>query len=234
MELCVQENEVRAEIVRLLEADQTALGDVWRRAQAGQTDHEIRLARRWSSITSAWHYRAIYKALLGELPKAPSVANTAAQTFRRLLKKALLSSAAQTVLEARLAALEELAKDEVDPEQLDVPGVYVYGLADSPYFKAAADENGRMAYKVGHSSVDCKERVRTQGRHLHFHDPVLLRVYETGAAGSFELERTFHRALKAAGHDNIKNDNGGKEWFATSLEFLDELARSQGLSVRVA
>ena len=43
-----------------------------------------------------------------------------------------------------------------------------------------------------------------------------------------DFERRFHRMLEAAGHGRPSGRNNGLDWFATNLEFLDEIAGALG------
>lgn len=238
---------VRSEIVKLLAVDETALGDVWRRTQAGETPDEIRLARGAERSTFVWSYLRVARALAdGDLPTAPTVALGAARTFRRILKDEALSPAARAVLEERLATLEaragdpgaraveerEARKATADAEEHAVPGIYVYSLPH--YIRYPYDEeSGRTLLKVGRADRSVIRRFRDQVRTTALpEDPVLLRVYETGAADTLDKERTFHRLLEAADHDRSTARTGGTEWFLTSLRFLDEIALTLGMPVR--
>ena len=61
-------------------------------------------------------------------------------------------------------------------------------------------------------------------------DPLLLRVYRSPTTSPRDLERDFHRLLRAADHvRDTKTTAGGTEWFETSTEFLDAIAQVLGL-----
>jgi hypothetical protein len=69
-------------------------------------------------------------------------------------------------------------------------------------------------------------------------DPVILRVYSgnstelPGPPVSYgELEKKFHQLLAAAGHSKTSARSGGIEWFATTIEFLDQIALTLDLVV---
>lgn len=60
-------------------------------------------------------------------------------------------------------------------------------------------------------------------------EPLILRVYRApDNRDALELERTFHRLLDAAGHERSRTGSG-REWFATTVEFLDTVADVLGL-----
>jgi hypothetical protein len=62
-------------------------------------------------------------------------------------------------------------------------------------------------------------------------DPWLLRVYPADA--SLSAERHFHAFLRDADHDGVRGSRTGAEWFLTSLKFLDRVATTLGLNVRI-
>ena len=49
-----------------------------------------------------------------------------------------------------------------------------------------------------------------------------------GEKTAADLEAVFHRLLEAGGHDRPSGRNNGLDWFATNLEFLDEIAWALG------
>jgi hypothetical protein len=106
--------EVREELEAAVAADQTLLGDVWRRTQLGETPEQIRIARAFKKDNFVWNYRRFAKAIIdGNLPTAPTVAEGTAQAMRRILKEYDLSEPTREVLESRLAAVEANAKQVV-------------------------------------------------------------------------------------------------------------------------
>jgi hypothetical protein len=242
------EDSVRAEIVAVIEADDTGLGDVWRRTHAGQTPDEIREARGTLRTTFVWNYTRTARAIAdGDLPTASTVALTASRTLRRLLKENPFTPATRDVLEERLAELERRAADPnaravedkqardatVRAEDNAIPGIYVYTLPH--YLRHPYDEDSqRTLMKVGRADSSVIRRFREQTRTTALpEDPVLLRIYPTTEVESIDKERLFHRLLEAADHDRSSARTGGTEWFLTSTKFLDEVASSFGLEVRV-
>ena len=59
--------------------------------------------------------------------------------------------------------------------------------------------------------------------------PVLLRFYAADDAAA--AEQTFHRLLNGADHADPRADNGGRRWYTTTLEFLDEIAAALGCRI---
>lgn len=242
------EDPVYAEIRDAILRDTTALGDIFRRTEQGETPDQIRIARGNERATFVWNYLRMAKAILeDDIPDAVSVAVQAKRALQRLFRENEFSAEAGAVLERRLSALEERASDPVllakeekeaksktaEAEKKDIPGVYVYSLPH--YMRYRFDpETGRTLMKVGHSNRSAIQRFRDQKRTTALpEDPLLLRVYECSDAESADQEGKFHRLMEAAGHDRSTARAGGTEWFLTSLRFLDEIAAVIGLKVQV-
>lgn len=238
---------VRNELEAFLTADQSALGDVWRRTKAGETPHDIQVARGAQRNTFVWSFNRVAKALLdGNLPTAPTVALQVARKFRSILSEDVLSEDAQDYLRKHLVVLEQRAASEVAREVEDkdaleataqaeaeaVPGVYVYTLPH--YLRHPYDEeSNRTLLKVGRSDRSVIRRFREQVRTTALpEDPVLLRVYVTNSDDAQRRERQFHDLLEAADHDRSRARTGGTEWFLTSVRFLDAVADLIGLQIR--
>jgi hypothetical protein len=69
-------------------------------------------------------------------------------------------------------------------------------------------------------------------------DPVVLRVYTSNAKLTDDshnpygaLEKKFHQWLASAGHSKTLARSGGTEWFATTVEFLDQIAINLDLDI---
>jgi hypothetical protein len=91
----------------------------------------------------------------------------------------------------------------------------------------------RRLLKIGKTDQGAFHRVRAQARQTGApEDPLLLRVYVSPDPA--ESERTFHRLLDAAEHSRSEGWGAGREWFATTLEFCDEVARALRLQVLAA
>ncbi len=237
--------EVRAELEGVLQQDQSALGDVWRRTRAGERPEDIQAARGTDRPNFVWNYNRIAKAVLeGDLPTAPTVAAGAASTFRRLLRAPGLTLETRDYLESCLADLtgrvnDREARDEEDARALAVtttaeraatPGIYVYALPH--YLRHPYDaSSNRTLMKVGRSDRSVIQRFTEQTRTTALpEEPVLLRVYPA-TEDLPSKERYFHNFLESADHDRSTARTGGTEWFLTSLKFLDQVATSAGLEI---
>ena len=240
------DERVHHEIEAALDADDTLLGDIWRRTREGQSDDEIQTSRGASHPNFIWNYRRSARAFLGDLPAAPSVALVAVRSLRSFLKRTAFSPEARAVLEERVASMEKTASAQeaiqvedrqareatATAEERGIPGIYVYSLPH--YIRYPYDDaSGRTLLKVGRADRNVVRRFREQTRTTALpEDPVLLRVYACEAADSNAKERLFHRLLEAADHDRSTARTGGTEWFLTSVRFLDEVASVLGLRIQ--
>jgi len=239
--------EVRAEIIDFIRNDQSRLGEVYLCLDRGLTADQI--AIELGVATSGFvsnYWRTIRSLVDGDLPTAPSLADKALRTYRRLLREGDWSSEAHSYLERNMAELERFASDEtartVEVEQAkaqteraeseNAAGVYVYALPH--YLRYPYDKSGRTLMKVGRSDSDVIQRFRNQTRTTALpEEPILLRIYKTEPQSSGEAEVRFHRLLEAADHHRSVARSAGREWFVTSTRFLDEVARTLALPIEV-
>jgi hypothetical protein len=235
-----------AEVEGLLADDDTVLGRLWQYDKQGLSPQEM--AEAEGTVTAGWvsNYRMLVRVLRdGEIPTAPSSAQTAGRKVRAWLKNAALSPTLRADLIAQEALIESRADDQQAQseeirdaveatkaaESQGTPGIYVYTLPH--YLRYPYDSvTGRTLLKVGHSSVDAHYRASSQGRLTALpEDPILLRIYPVDA--SADAERDFHAWLRDADHAGSRTRRGGSEWYVTSTKFLDRIARSKGLEVQV-
>jgi hypothetical protein len=242
-----EEDWIRDEIAKALDADGSVLGEVFRGSRDGLSDEETRVVRGAENPNFVWNYKRTIKALLdGDLPSAPSVAAQTAGRFRKLLRTVDFSPLARQRLEERLAILESRTADAdaqaaeekqalaatKAAEQHAEPGIYVYTLPH--YIRYPYDpERQHTLLKVGHSGSSVIQRFNAQKRETVLpEEPVLLRVYPVGDATSSDVERRFHALLTAADHLRRDSRAVGREWFLTTTKFLDEIAITLGLPIR--
>jgi T5orf172 domain len=238
---------VRKELEGYLATDPSRVGETYRLMQEGLASDAI-AERLEGGAAGAWQYRRMVRALVeGNLPTAPTVALAAARRYRTVLRTPGLSAAARTYLQLNAEELERRAND---PARLDEEGqraseqtlqaearneigVYVYALPH--YIRHPYDQgSGRTLLKVGHSQSDVIARFRNQIRTTALpEEPILLRIYRTSDDSSARAEAAFHRLLDAADHSRTIGRSAGREWFLTHTRFLDEIARTLGLSVDV-
>ena len=235
----------RSEVSALLVADETTAGDVWRRLKAGKTPQQI-AEEDGITLGPVYSFINLHNALLeGTVSSLPSVARGVAGRVRKWLKTKPLSEQLRQALEeqeqllnavvndsqASQAESEEAIEKSKAAEAEDIAGIYVYTLPH--YVRYPYDrKTGRTLLKVGHSSVDALYRANSQTRVTSLpEDPWLLRIYP--AEASSHAARQFHGFLRDADHDGVRGTRIGAEWFLTSLKFLDRVATTLGLEVRI-
>jgi hypothetical protein len=240
--------EVRAELSAILEADGSRVGEVYRGLARSLTADQIATELGVSTSNFVWNYTQSIRALLdGDLPSGPTVALGVARKFRALLKAGGLSHAARSYLEANLVELERRANDQTarvveveeaqrqteEAEARNDVGIYAYALPH--YLRYPFDPaSGRTLMKVGRSDSDVIQRFRNQTRTTALpEEPILLRIYPTGDRSTVEVETDFHRLLEAADHYRSVARSAGREWFVTSIRFLDQAARVMRLPIIV-
>lgn len=128
--------------------------------------------------------------------------------------------------------LDEAAQATVDAEAANIPGVYVYSFPT-----VLGDErDGLVRLKVGRAGVGASDRVFAQQKTVTGwpEPPLLLRVYSDSGRTPTEMESRIHDALAAVGHERVTGRRVGREWYWTSLDALDALARLAGWKTRFA
>ena len=235
----------RAELSALWDVDDSTAGDVWRRLRAGGTAQQI---AQEDGITQGPIYSAInlQNALLeGTVSPSPTVAKAVGGRIRKWLRTKPLSDHLRRALEEQERALEAVVNDSQasEAESMEaleksevaaaenIAGIYVYTLPH--YVRYPYDtKTGRTLLKVRHSAVDALYRANSQTRVTSLpEDPWLLRIYP--ADQSLEVERPFHGFLRDADHGGVRGTRTGAEWFLTSLKFLDRIAATLHLEIRV-
>jgi hypothetical protein len=174
------------------------------------------------------HTTVIVAVFEARIPSAPSVARQAATSVRALLKQSPTSEA-RTHLAAVLTALECRACDPAAVQHEDAD----LRMRSADLERALVTEHGVAVYTYPHywrhpyvagterhllnvTRADPETLMRASQTP---EEPLLLRIYVG------QDERSFHRLLEAADHAR------GREWFATTLEFCDEIAAALGLRI---
>jgi hypothetical protein len=249
--------EVMAEINTALQENSGGLGKVARAIADGVTSPTAMAnlgagANAGAASNLARVVRYIQEAVP---PKAPSVAASTGRSIGGLLRdNPDLSPQAVEYLQALRQLADSIEKDDeaVSGEQTRLQeaseelskkverlgGVYVYTFPT--YLKVPAKyDPERFWLKIGQTGRVVEKRVSDQLRSTAMpEDPVILRVYtdpKGEAIGSevdyAALEKKFHKLLMSAGHSKTSARSGGTEWFATTLEFLDEIAETLSLDI---
>ena len=245
---------VADELRPLLHETKGQISEVAACLEAGITDRKAIVEAGAAANTGAvGQIQSNIRAIVdGEIPSAPSLARSAKSATSSFLKqhREVLSEAAVAHLEQVVASAAAVAEDAsaqgVESEQIQKKGdeldetlareggVYVYTYPHYWWYPTA-EGTERTLLKVGMTTKDAGVRVKTQAKHTAVpEEPLLLRVYQSAELDPLELEKRFHRLLRAADHERDGAPSGGKEWFETSIKFLDTIAEEFGLTVLVA
>ena len=209
------------------------LGDIARLyiVEAMTSPTEMSNAGGAANAGAAWQLLVAIKLIRGdgkEVPTAPSVALGTLRRLRSFLKqhKGLVRMADLERLEGLQAELETITDNRDAQTQEDeqlaeagkkllndvgdlVGGVYVYTLPHFLRHPTVADSS-RTYFKVGMATGEIRKRVfqRITG---FPEEPLVLRVYQSSTITPSELEKRFHRHLRAAEHVRKSPGKSGTE-----------------------
>ncbi|MHB1786044.1 MAG: GIY-YIG nuclease family protein [Acidimicrobiales bacterium] len=244
---------MQTEIESLLPQSKGQLGLVAGCLADGITDRRLIVDSGAAASTGAVGniLATVYALRDGTIPEnGPTVARMAASSARSFLKQhreRLSPEAVQRITSVidnlAAAAGNRLAQEREEAELQErgdgleevlaaQGGVYAYTFPH--YWRYPTVEgSSRTLLKVGMTTKDAHVRVRQQARHTGLpEDPLLLRVYQHPTRDPRDLEKDFHDLLDAADHGRTDTKIGGREWFETSVEFLDMVAKKLGMTVR--
>jgi hypothetical protein len=238
---------IREELRVALSNNEGQLGKVFALLEDGKTtNRELVEGGAAANEGAVGNLRRVIRTVLeGNPPKAPSRALIARRSIGGILRdNPDLSSAAREYLERLRDNLEAIATDSkaIEEEDKDLDrashelektleqqsGVYVYTL---PSFRRTVQKTDpeRFWFKIGKTDRVAGVRVGEQMRATGLpEDPWIARVYRHTTLSPKELETSFHNLLEAAGHSRAAGKHSGRDWYATNLEFLDEVARALG------
>ena len=242
--------KVLDEIQRALRINEGNLGVVFRLIESGLTSPSEIVAE--GGIANTGHasnlIRYIKSILQGNIPASPTRSEAAGRTIGGLIRAFEFSPETRLYLQDLRSELDEYANNasaiqsenserEKQSETLaniaeQTGGVYVYSFPAYIRTPAKTDPD-RYWLKVGMTDRIVEMRIADQTRSTAMpEDPLILRVYQSSSISNAELEKKLHRILESAGHSRTEARHGGKEWYATNLEFLDEIAETLGLDIQ--
>lgn len=253
----------RAELGAFIAAQDDRTGDVYRLTQRGLDARAIADELDVATTGFVYQYQQRAKAAIdGELPTGVWTLKGTTSTLNTLVKRGrgVLSTEAAALLEAHRdkarAAVRSLDPDQEaqaeaeaeDSEQQQITGSLqgvagIYAFSYGHYLAHPLQEdNDNFLIKVGRSD-DVAQRIEQHrsGARAHIPEPlVTVRVYATLDADLIEVEKTFQRLLRSAGHDNPRRETTrrgsqnevGAEWYLTNREFLDAIASALKLPTR--
>jgi hypothetical protein len=244
------DNLISAELHGALVRNQGTTGSTYRLMIDGfEKASEIVEQGSAANVGVVYNDKATLRAILeGEIPTSPSRARGSGRFVGGLLRaNPDLSSQAKEFLILLRDELDNFASDEVAQKSEDLEieklsneleksiedqgGVYVYTFPT--YFKnPIKSDPERFWLKVGRTEQIVEMRIANQTRQTAMpEDPWILRVYQSDSISTSDLEMKIHKMLVSAGHARTEARHGGREWFATNLDFLDEIARLLELKV---
>lgn len=251
--LAMVNESVLVEVKSLLAQDDLLLGAIYREMENGVTN-----AMQLTELTGAsnrgvvYNYQKMISAILdGLLPNSASISRNAARSIARLIKSAeSISAPTLEYLNTTRAKLIENAEAEnaVQHDQLSIEkqsqalaeiagkihsGIYVYSFPTYLHF-GTVEEPDVCWLKIGSTKNSVWQRIVEQNRQTSMpEDPKLLRIYHKEQMNIEEIEKKFHSTLEAVGHERsaARRTKAGTEWFATTLEAVDALARLMDLTI---
>jgi hypothetical protein len=130
------------------------------------------------------------------------------------------------IQEMRLDAVKEIgdAGNRTTAQHV-VSGVYVWTI--NTYLEDD-DERGLIWFRIGQSD-DILQRMRQHRQDVKLPEPLILaRVFSHATFAPNDLELKFHSLCTVAAHERARVNNRDREWFRTTLEFLDFFADQIG------
>ncbi len=251
----VPSEKVKGELSEILRASDGQIGlafPIWERGERKNRAFVDKGVA--ANAGAAANLRASIEAImLGIVPNGPTVAAIARSAISGLLRRNPdVSNQTRMYLESLLQRLADRAEDrqsqETEERNLAADselvqkrmgkrsGVYVFTYP--AYLRVVKmTEPDRWLFKIGKSDGQVLNRIRAQTTGMP-EQAVLLRVYVHSKLKPLDVERQFHKALIAAGHESVRTlDEGGskrrgaREWFATRIEFLDTVAEILGCEI---
>jgi hypothetical protein len=239
---------LRLALVALLSRVRGRLQDVFDQYRAGvTTPAEVVASGAAVSEGAAADLTLLIRTILGEpWTGSPVQARLVAGDVRVLMRAPGLSTEACRHLTAVRGTLLELADSEAARQQEQAlleansallerelrtgNGVFVCTYPHYWRYPHLAEVNRRLL-RLGTATDAAWQRVLDQARAAGVpEDPVLVRVYV--AADPVAAAKAFHRLLDGADHARAGIESGRREWFATTLEFLDEIAATLGSEIK--
>lgn len=241
---------VRDEIRRALQINDGNLGLVFGLFERGVTSpSEIVTEGGIANTGYASNLMRYIRTILdGEIPNSPSRAAAAGRTIGGLIRTFEFSEESRLYLQDLRSELDEYAnnsdaiqiEENLLEKQSDIlatmaeqaGGVYVYSFPTYIRTPAKTDPD-RYWMKVGMTDRVVDMRIADQTRSTAMpEDPLILRVYRSNSVSNAELEKKLHRILQSAGHSRTVARHGGREWYATNLDLLDEIAEALELDIQ--
>lgn len=237
---------VLAEINELLRNDDSLLGGIFKAQEAGITEPKELVAEGFGANTGVVSkYRTVIAVITsGSLPKTTDLAKRGYRAIDRLRKTTNdISVETSAYLENLFRDLYDFSQDEkIAAEETGKliessdslakkaseikNAIYVYSFPTYLHFGVIGNDELTW-FKVGSTQGTVWKRIVEQNRQTSMpEDPVLLRVYFNESLDMLAVEKRLHHSLETQRHErsSATQTKAGKEWFATTLDSLDDLA----------
>jgi len=237
---------VIAEIEELIRRDDSLLGGIFNAQEQGITDAKELVSEGFGANTGVVsNYRTVITLITsGSLPSSIELAKRGYRAIDRLRKNATeITPETSAYLDNLFRELNEFSRDEkVAAEETGKliessdslakkaseikNAIYVYSFPTYLHFGVIGNEELKW-FKVGSTQGSVWKRIVEQSRQTSMpEDPVLLRVYFNESLDMLSLEKRLHRSLEIQRHERstATQTKAGKEWFATTLDSIDDLA----------
>ena len=245
--------QVSAEVKAMLAKDGLLLGSIYNAMEVGLTNTlEIAEKSGASNRGVVYNYQKMILAILeGVMPNSASISRNAARSISRLIKEtASISPTTLEYLNSTRARLIENTESETavlhDQASLEAQsaalvkvastiqnGIYVYSFPTYLHFGTVEDQE-LYWLKIGSTKNSVWQRIVEQNRQTSMpEDPKLLRIYHKDPMDIDSIEQNFHATLDAVGHERsaARRTKAGKEWFASTLEAVDAIAKLMNLEI---
>ena len=244
---------LRAELEGYMRSDEYLLGQIFNLYTQGVTNAKD-LVSQSSAANSGVVYNnlAMIKALLeSKIPKGATISRHSAWAVGRILKNNLeISNELKNYLNDLKVSLlnnsENLSavihdqviidnqSDELAKKASVIKnGIYVYSFPTYLHYRSIEDPDLTW-FKIGFTGDEVWKRIIGQNRQTSMpEDPKLLRIYHREGMILEEIEKTFHTTLEAFGQERAatRHRKAGTEWFATTLNAIDALAKAMSLEI---
>lgn len=245
--------ETLLEIKSILENDVGRVGDTFRLMNDGVTDSKEIVARGGGGNTGAvYNSKQVLRALLeGYIPTSSSICIGTARKVRSLIKnnlemskdtleflleletKLTENSGDDSAIEHDLKSIDEQSRKLESKARNITEAIYVYSFPTYIHFGTIGNPD-LIWMKIGRTMSKVMDRVVAQNRETAMpEDPKLLRIYHKDNIDLRDIESKFHSTLRSFGQEQSSyiHKKAGNEWFATSLEALDAVAKLMELQI---
>jgi hypothetical protein len=244
---------VIAEVKAMLAKDELLLGSIFNVMEAGTTNAlEIAEKSGASNRGVVYNYQKMISSILeGTMPNSASISRNAARSISRLIKetnsispetldylnemraKLIENTESETAVLHDQASIEAQSAALVKVASTIQNGIYVYSFPTYLHFGTVEDQDV-FWLKIGSTKNSVWQRIVEQNRQTSMpEDPKLLRIYHKNQMDIDAVEQNFHTTLDAVGHERsaARRTKAGKEWFASTLEAIDAIAKLMGLEI---